>query len=287
MSNENRKRVKEKEETLNQEKIEIDRKKWLINYLTNQPLSHTSSSKETVNEFQKLLNRCSDLCSVIYDKRKASVIFLLLKNKVTYFGQVKQMLGLNGGSIAFLLGSGEGENYVPGLLEKKGIIRRVSEKEFGQEKKILDRNRRSSHQIKHFFCLTDGAKQFYSNIPEELERLSEKANVVNRLHERMQLVERQTERANDLEARKNEAFNKLYRRIEEIKEKFAARKENNSLAEFKKELMKLRELEEFKEFPDLLRDRFRFYWKLSEEKWKQYLGQIRSKWEALANETNG
>lgn len=288
MSNESKGTVKGNEQTVNQPQIDIDRKKWLINYLTNQQLPNTSSLQETVNEFQKLLNLCVDLCSLIQDKRKAAIIYLLLKNKITYFGQVEQILDLNGGSIVFLLGSGDEENYKPGFLGKKGIIRRVDNGEFGKEKKILERNRKSRHQIKRFFCLTDNAKAFYSNIPlAELERLSENAVLINHLHERMQAIERQVEKVNGRETREKEAFNKLYHRIKEIKEEFAARNENNSLAEFKKELLKLRELEEFKAFPDLIRKNFGVFFKWKEERWKEHLDQIRKQWREPMREIEG
>ena len=288
MRDEEIEKVNVKEEPLNSPEIDIDRNKWLINYLTKQPLLTASSPLDTVNEFLKLLNRCSNLCFVLCDKRKAAIIYLLVRNKVAYFGQIKKILKINGGSLAFFLGSGEAEDYEPGLLQRKGIIRRVEAGEFEKEKKILGNAKNSAHKVKYFFCLTDQAREFYSSIPEgELERLSENANLINQKHAEMGRIERQSGRTAEQETKKKEAAKKIYNKVEELKESFAARKENNSLADFKKELLKLREMEEFRAFPDLMHERCRIFFKWPEEKWAKYLDQIRARWKRMRREIEG
>jgi len=51
-SNESQGMVKGEQKKLNQSQIDIDRNKWLINYLTNQPLPNNSSPKEMVKELE-------------------------------------------------------------------------------------------------------------------------------------------------------------------------------------------------------------------------------------------
>ena len=288
MRDEEIEKVNVKGETLNSPEIDIDRNKWLINYLTKQPLLTASSPLDTVNGFLKLLNRCSNLCSVLCSRRKASIIYLLVKNQITYLGQIKKILKINGGSLVFLLGSGEEEDYEPGLLQRKGIIRRVEAGEFEKEKKILDHAKTSAHRVKYFLCLTDQAREFYSSIPEgELERLSENAGLSNQKYANRELIKRQAGRTDEQETKKKEAAKKIYNKVEELKESFAARKENNSLADFKKELLKLREMEEFRAFPDLMHERCRIFFKWPEEKWAKYLDQIRARWEKMRREIEG
>lgn len=153
----------------------------LIKYLINHSISSKSSGKRWLSKTINLLNHCEFFLRQLYNKRRATIILLLLNNKVTYFGQLKRLFGekVNPASLLFIVDD----------FKRKGIIREAGKDEFIEEKKIFEKIGRNP--IKSFYCLTDDAFFFYSCFEERLKGLSICFDYLTKEKERLSNIKKQ------------------------------------------------------------------------------------------------
>jgi len=159
----------------------IKPKKGLINYLINQPFNDPLEGKKWLSKTMDLLNHYAFFLGQLENKRKATVVLLLLANKVTYFGQLKRLFGekVNPASIVFVMDD----------LTRRGIIRETEKKEFLDEKRIFEGICRNP--IKRFYCLTDDAFEFYSLFEEKIKGLSIRFDLLTKEKEWLSNIKKQ------------------------------------------------------------------------------------------------
>jgi len=153
----------------------------LINYLINQPTINSLTGKKWLSKTMNLLNHYAFFLDQLTNNKKATIIMLLLANRVTYFGQLKRLFGkrVNPASTIYII-----EDLI-----RRGVIRETEKNEFLEEKKIFDRYGRTP--IKRFYCLTGNAFDFYSCFEKQMDGLSIRFDYLTKEKERLSNIRNQ------------------------------------------------------------------------------------------------